>query len=316
MYRILVTARSFAKTPGAHHEFLFAHDCEVDLRAPEHPLDSAGLAALLPGYDGAILGLDRCDAAALECADRLRVISRYGVGTEAVDLQAAAARGIAVTITPNTNNVSVAELAIGLMFALARGIPAMAASARQGSFARHTGIELAGKTLGVVGFGAIGREVAKRALGLGMHVLAYDPFYAADWLGAETSSLDRVIGESHVISLHVPLTDDTRNLINAESLRTIRDGAFIINTARGGLVDEAALCDALVAGRLGGAAMDVFAHEPPEGSPLLTLPNFIATPHAGGATHEGIARMALMAAENCVAVLKGEPCENVVHIRT
>lgn len=312
MYRILVTARSFAKTPGAHHQYLQTHDCIVDLRAPDHPLDSAGLAALLPGYDGVILGLDRCDAAALEQADRLRVISRYGVGTEAVDLHAAAARGIAVTITPNTNNVSVAELAIGLMFALARGIPTMANAAREGTFARHTGVELAGKALGVVGFGAIGREVARRGLGLGMRVLAYDPFYQGDWMGTIARSLAALLSEADVISLHVPLTNETRNLINADSLRTLRDGAFIINTARGGLIDERALYEALGEGKLGGAAMDVFAHEPPAGSPLLMLPNFIATPHAGGATREAIARMALLAAENCVTVLNGEPCVNLV----
>jgi D-3-phosphoglycerate dehydrogenase len=284
----------------------------VDLRAPEHPLDSPGLAALLPGYDGVILGLDRCDADALAHADMLRVISRYGVGTEAVDLKAAAARGIAVTITPNTNNVSVAELAIGLMFALARGIPQMAANAQRNVFTRQTGVELAGKTLGVVGFGAIGREVAARGLGLGMQVVAYDPFYAGNWQGAKPRSLADVLREADVISLHVPLTDETYHMINRESLRTLREGAFVINTARGGLIDEDALHDALREGRLGGAAMDVFAHEPPEGSPLLTLPNFIATPHAGGATREAIARMALLAAQNCVAVLRGEHCVNIV----
>jgi D-3-phosphoglycerate dehydrogenase len=312
MFRILVTARSFAKTPGAHHDYLAAHDCVVDLRAPEHPLDSSGLAALLPGYDGVILGLDRCDADALAHADTLRVISRYGVGTEAVDLKAAAARGIAVTITPNTNNVSVAELAIGLMFALARSIPQMAANAQRNVFTRQTGVELAGKTLGVVGFGAIGREVAARCLGLGMQVVAYDPFYAGNWQVAKPRSLADVLREADVISLHVPLTDETHHLINRESLRTLREGAFVINTARGGLIDEEALHDALREGRLGGAAMDVFAHEPPEGSPLLALPNFIATPHAGGATREAIARMALLAAQNCVAILRGERCVNIV----
>ncbi len=312
MFRILVTARSFAKTPGAHHEFLSANDCLVDLRAPEHPLDSTGLAALLPGYDGVILGLDQCDAAALARADKLRVISRYGVGTEAVDLRAAKARGIAVTITPNTNNISVAELALGLMFALARSIPTMAANARQNVFTRLNGIELTGKTLGVVGFGAIGREVAKRGIGLGMRVAGYDPFYSGDWLGAEVRSLQAVLAESDVISLHVPLTDETRDLVNSESLRTVRDGAYIINTARGGLIDESALYDALRSGKLGGAAMDVFAHEPPEGSPLLALPNFIALPHAGGATREAISRMALLAAQNCVAVLRGESCPHLV----
>jgi D-3-phosphoglycerate dehydrogenase len=303
MPTLLVTARSFAKTPGAHHDLLARAGYTVDLRAPEHPLDSAGLAALLPGYDGVILGLDRCDAAALAAADKLRVISRYGVGMENVDLAAAAARGIVVTNTPNTNNISVAELAIALLFALARHIPQTAANARAGDFSRLTGWELTGKTLGVAGFGAIGREVAKRGAALGMRVLAYDPFYEGDWGAAEAVDLPLLLREAHAVTLHVPLTDDTRHLINADSLATMRDGAFLINTARGGLVDEAALHAALTAGKLAGAAMDAFAHEPPTGSPLLALPNFIATPHMGGATVEAIARMALMAAENVVRVL-------------
>ena len=304
-YRILVTARSFAKTPGAHHDYLAANGCTVDLRAPDHPLDSAGLAALLPGYDGVILGLDQCDAGAIAAADQLRVISRYGVGMENVDLEAAAARGITVTNTPNTNNVSVAELAIGLIFALARNIPQTAANARAGDFSRLTGWELTGKTLGVAGYGAIGREVGKRGAGLAMQVLAYDPYFNGDWGAAEMVDLPTLLRESDVVSLHVPLTDSTRHLINADSLVTMRDGAVIINTARGGLVDEDALYDALVSSKLSGAAMDAFAHEPPTGSPLLTLPNFIATPHMGGSTREAIARMALAASENVVRVLTG-----------
>jgi D-3-phosphoglycerate dehydrogenase len=302
-YRILVTARSFAKTPGAHHNYLAAHDCIVDLRAPDHPLDSAGLAALLPGYDGVILGLDQCDAAAIAAAEGLRVISRYGVGMENVDLDAAAARGITVTNTPNTNNISVAELAIGLMFALARNIPQTAANARVGDFSRQTGWEVTGKTLGVAGYGAIGREVGTRGAGLSMRVLAYDPYYNGDWGTAQAVDLPTLLREADVISLHVPLNDSTRYMINAESIATMRDGAVILNTARGGLVDEDALYAALSSGKLAGAAMDAFAHEPPTGSPLLGLPNFIATPHMGGATREAIARMALAAAENVVRVL-------------
>lgn len=304
-YRILVTARSFAKTPGAHHDYLAAHDCVVDLRAPDHPLDSAGLAALLPSYDGVILGLDQCDAAAIAAAEGLRVISRYGVGMENVDLEAAAARGITVTNTPNTNNISVAELAIGLMFALARNIPQTAANARVGDFSRQTGWEITGKTLGVAGYGAIGREVGVRGAGLAMRVLAYDPYYNGDWGAALAVDLPTLLRDADVISLHVPLTDGTRHMINAASIATMRDGVVILNTARGGLVDEDALYAALVSGKLAGAAMDAFAHEPPTGSPLLALPNFIATPHMGGATREAIARMALAAAENVVRVLAG-----------
>ncbi|MDX2136811.1 MAG: phosphoglycerate dehydrogenase [Chloroflexota bacterium] len=313
-FRVLVTARSFAKTPGAHHDWLAAHGCHVDLRAAEQPLNSAALAALLPGYDGVILGLDHCDAAALAQADRLRVISRYGVGVENVDLAAAAARGIIVTNTPNTNNISVAELAIGLLFALARQIARMAAGAQQGDFTRYTGIELTGKTLGVAGFGAIGREVARRALGLGMHVIAYDPYYQGDWGAVEPVDLPALWARLWALSLHLPLTPTTTHLVNADTLKQMQSGSFLINTARGGLVDEAALYDALRLGNLAGAAMDVFATEPPTDSPLLTLPTFIATPHAGGATREAIARMALLAAENLVAVLNGVECPDTVRV--
>jgi phosphoglycerate dehydrogenase-like enzyme len=314
MYRILVTARSFAKTPGAHHSYLTEHDCAVDLRAPEQPLDSAALAALLPGYDGVILGLDQCDAAALAAADRLRVISRYGVGVENVDLAAAAGRDIVVTNTPNTNNISVAELAIGLLFALARHIPRMAAGAQHGDFSRITGVELTGKTLGVAGFGAIGREVARRALALGMHVVAYDPYYQGEWGAVEPVDLPALWARAWALSLHLPLTAATTHLVNAATLAPMQPGSFLINTARGGLVDETALYDALTLGNLAGAAMDVFATEPPLNSPLLTLPTFIATPHAGGATREAIARMALLAAQNLVAVLNGETCSNTVRL--
>lgn len=312
-FRVLATARSFCNMAGEHHTYLKAHGCEVDLRPPTNPMTAAELGALLPGYDGVVLGLDSCDESALAGADRLRVISRYGVGYDEVDLDAAARKGIAVTNTPGANQIAVAELTIALMFALARQVPLIASAARQNQWKRPTGIELTGKTLGLIGFGAIGREVARRALGIGMLVIAYDPFFKGEFPGVTLVTLEEVISRGQIISLHAALTPENHHLINAERLAQMQPGALLLNTARGGLVDEQALYDALSFGKLRGAAMDAFETEPPENSPLLTLDNFIATPHIGATTHESVERMAMMAARNLVAVLRGEPCESIVN---
>lgn len=312
-YRVLVTARSFANTPGAHQDMLRENGCELELRAPSHPYSADQLRELMGGIDGVILGLDACDASVIAAADRLKVISRYGVGVDAVDLQAAAARGIAVTNTPGANMLGVAELTLGLLFALARQIPQVASAAKQEEWKRPTGWELSGKTLGVVGFGAIGRDVGRKAVALGMKVLAYDPFWQGQMEGVELVGLEAVIQRSDIITLHAALTPETTNLINAARIAQMKDGAFIINTARGELVDEAALYDGLKSGKLGGAAADAFLHEPPAGSPLLTLENFIATPHIGATTKESVRRMALMASENLLKVLKGEACSCIVN---
>lgn len=313
MFRVLVTARSFANTPGAHQDMLREGGCELDLRAPSHPYKAEQLRELIGGYDGVILGLDACDASVIERADQLKVISRYGVGVDAVDLQAAAAKGIAVTNTPGANMLGVSELTLGLLFALARQIPQVAAAAKGGAWTRPTGWELSGKQLGVVGFGAIGRDVGKKAVALGMKVLAYDPFWTGEMDGVENVSLERVIAESDVITLHCSLTPETANLINTERIATMKDGAYIINTARGELVDEDALYNGLKSGKLAGAAIDAFRVEPPTGSPLLTLDNFIAIPHLGATTRESVQRMAMMASENLLAVLRGENCRYVVN---
>jgi D-3-phosphoglycerate dehydrogenase len=311
-YRIVATARSFCNTPGAHHDYLRNHGCEVALRAAAHSLSADELRASVPGVDGLILGLDRCDASVIAAADALKVISRYGVGVDQVDLAAASRRGIAVTTTPGANSAAVAELTIGLIFALARHIPRVAAAAQRGEWLRPMGWELNGKTLGVVGLGAIGREVASRAAGLGMRVIGYDPI-AGEIAGVERVSLPDLLQRADVVTLHVPLTPETANLINAESIAVMRDGAALINTARGGLVDEDALYDALTAGKLIGAAMDAFQHEPPDGSPLLRLDNFIAMPHLGATTRETTLKLSLLAAQNCVAVLRGEPCPYIIN---
>lgn len=312
-FRILATARSFAKSDGPHHEYLRQHDCLIDNRAGEHPLKAAELAAIVPGYEGAILGLDECDASVIAQADKLRVISRYGVCVDQVDLRAAAEHGIAVTNTPGANKIAVAELAIGLLFSLARNIPTVAAAAKAGAWKRAAGWELTGKTLGVVGFGEIGREVAARARALGMSVMVFDPYSRGEIHGVQQVDLYTLLESSHAVTLHCALTPETQHLINADRIARMRHGAYLINTARGGLVDETALHEALVSGQLGGAAADVFQQDPPTGSPLLALDNFIPTPHLGATTKESVQRMSMMAAENLVAVLNGEPCPFVVN---
>jgi D-3-phosphoglycerate dehydrogenase / 2-oxoglutarate reductase len=312
-FRVLVTARSFANTPGPYHAYLRDQDCEVDLRAPNHPLTAEQLAPMIAGYDGVILGLDQCDARVIAAADRLKVISRYGVGVDAVDLAAAGARGIMVTNTPGANMLGVSELALGLLFALARQIPQVSAAAKQGDWKRPMGWELNGKTLGVVGFGAIGRDVAAKALALGMTVIAYDPFWSQGVPGVEQVTLETLFARADVVTLHSALTAETANLINTQTIQSMKDGAYLINTARGELVDEEALYQALRSGKLGGAAMDAFHVEPPVDSPLLTLDNFLAIPHLGATTRESTQRMAMMAATNLVQVLRGEPCPHVVN---
>jgi D-3-phosphoglycerate dehydrogenase len=312
-FRVLVTARSFANTDGVHQDFLRQHDCTLDLRAPTHPYSSEQLRDLIPGYDGVILGLDSCDASVIKQADVLRVISRYGAGFDAVDLEAAARKGIAVTNTPGANQNGVAELAIGLLFALARNIPAVAYAAREGVWKREAGWELCDKSLGVVGLGAIGRSVAQKAAALGMKVLAYDPFWKEELVGVARVNLDALFAESDVITLHCALTPETTNLINGATLSRTKRGVYLINTARGDLVDEAALLEALKTGQVAGAAADVFRHDPPKDSPLLKIENFIATPHIGATTRESVERTAIRAARNLVAVLRGEPCEYIVN---
>ena len=312
-FHVLATARSFCKSEGPHHDFLRQNDCEVTLHAPASPLSAPELRGLVPGFDGLILGLDYCDQSVIEAADRLRVISRYGSGVDRVDVEAATRKGIAVTTTPGANRVAVAELTLGLMFSLARSIPQVVINTRSGVWERVQGWELYGKTLGLIGLGAIGREVATRAAALGMRVLAYDPFSTLETPGVQAVDLSTLLRESHIISLHCAVTPETEGAINAERIAQMRDGAFLVNTARGELVDEEALYAALKSGKLAGAASDVFRREPPEGSPLLTCDNFLATLHMGGTSRESVLRMAMMAAENLVDVLHNRPNDDVIN---
>ncbi len=258
-------------------------------------------------------------AEVIDEAANLKVIGRAGVGVDNVDVAAATRRGIVVANAPESTVTSAAEHTIGLLVALARNIPQAHAALKQGRWerSRFGGVELADKTLGVLGFGRIGRQVARRAIGLGMRVVAYDPFVSSDRfreLGVERAeTADDVYASAEFLTLHSPLTDETRAQINAGAIAKMRDGVRIVNAARGALIDEAALADALRSGKVAGAALDVFSVEPYDG-PLLELENVVATPHLAASTDEAQDRAGVIIAEQVVAALQGGLVTNAVNI--
>jgi D-3-phosphoglycerate dehydrogenase len=251
----------------------------------------------------------RVDAAMLETAPDLKVVGRAGVGVDNIDVDAASDRGVAVMNAPGGNTISAAELTMALMLGVARRVTEADRSIREGRWERSTlqGVELRGKTLGVIGAGRIGWEVAQRCRAFGMDVIVYDPYLAADRieeLHPHLVSLDRLIEGADVISLHVPLNAETRGLIGEEALTRMKNGAFVLNVSRGGVVDEAALARALHEGRIAGAGLDVYEHEPigPD-SPLLDAPNLVLTPHLGASTKEAQIQVALEVARNIRSAL-------------
>ena len=234
----------------------------------------------------------------LDVTDRLKVVGRAGIGVDNVDVKSATARGVVVMNTPNGNAITTAEHAIAMMFALARQIPEASASTRAGKWEknRFMGVELFAKTLGLIGCGNIGSIVADRAQGLHMKVIAFDPYLtekrALD-LGVEKVELDDLIARADIVTLHTPLTEATRNILSKEAIARMKKGVRIINCARGGLLDEAALAEALKSGHVAGAALDVFETEPATDNPLFGLDNVVCTPHLGAATAEGTGETSL-----------------------
>ena len=308
--KVLVTPTSFGRTDAALITTLEDQVGEVIYNETGKPLTGEQLKAVLPGIDGYIAGLDEINQTALNAADQLKVIARYGVGYEAVDLDEARARGIVVTNTPGANAASVAELTIGLMLSLARQIPYADRTTKQGQWQRVNGFSLEGKVIGLLGLGAIGQQVARRLAGFSCSIIGYDPVVSADVAesaGVELRPMDVVIASADFLSLHLPVLDETRNMVNADFITQMKDSAFLINTARGELIDEEALYDALVTGKLRGAALDAFRQEPPEpSSPLLQLDQVIATPHTGAHTDSATSTMGWWALEDCLRVLRGE----------
>lgn len=313
---VLVTPTSFGRGEPALKATLEEAVSKVSYNHTGKPLHSTQLRPLLADVDGLIAGLDEIDAAALQAAPQLQVIARYGVGVDNVDLHAARSRGIVVTNTPAANAASVAELTIALLLLLARPLLAAAEETRKGAWPRMAGLSLVGKTVGLVGMGAIGRQTAQRLAGFGCKLLAYDIAPDRSFLeahGIMEAPLSTLLAEADFVSLHVPLLPETRGLVDHAFLRAMKRGAMLVNTARGEIVDEEALYAALVEGHLRGAALDAFRMEPPGAdNPLLALPNVIATPHMGAHTDGAASAMGWMALQNCLAVLRGEPAQNAV----
>jgi D-3-phosphoglycerate dehydrogenase len=289
---------------------------EVDVR----PLPREELLATLPGYEALVVRSQvQVDEEMVRAGRDLVVIGRAGVGVDNIDLTAATAAGITVVNAPTGNTIAATEHTIALLCALARRVAAADASMRRGEWKRSafTGLELRGRTLGIVGLGKIGMAIADRARALEMTLLGHDPYVteeAAANHGVRLAPLDDLLAMSDVVSVHVPLTRSTRGLIDAAALARMKPGALLINVARGGVVEEAALADALAAGTIGGAAVDVFAQEPPDpASPLLSAPNTVLTPHLGASTAEAQTRVAVEAAEQVLDVLAGRPARYAVN---
>jgi D-3-phosphoglycerate dehydrogenase len=298
-------------------------DAGVQLLRDRFDVDVDGdsdLGAVIGGYDGIVIrSATKLTADLISRAERLKVIGRAGVGVDNVDLDAATRRGIVVANAPESTVVSAAEHTIGLLLALSRNIPQAYAALKAGRWerSRYGGIELADKTLGVLGFGRIGQQVARRAVALGMRVLAHDPFVARDRfreLGVDrVETVDELLAGADFLTLHVPLTPETRGLVGVETIARMRDGVRLVNAARGELVDEAALADALRSGKVAAAALDVFAEEPYAG-PLLELDNVVVTPHLAASTEEAQDRAGVIVAEQVAAALEGGVVSNAVNI--
>jgi D-3-phosphoglycerate dehydrogenase len=315
--RVLVTSTTFGIQDPTLRSELERTVGEVRYSPEKRPLTAPELTNLVKDIDGWIAGLDAIDASVIAAADRLKVIARYGVGYDRVDLAAATRRGIVVTNTPGANSAAVAELTIGLMLALGRRICQANQEVHSGQWPRIAGVGLAGKTVGLVGFGSIGRETARRLSAFGCRVLVADPFVspeAVSGCGAGLVPLDVLLPASDFVCLHAAATPATAGMVNESFLRKMKPGAFLVNAARGELIDEAALGQAIESGRLRGAALDCFRNEPPAADhPLLRLPQVMVTPHTGAHTDEAVNAMGRMALDACLAVLRGERPAHVVN---
>lgn len=311
MKKVVVAARTFGKYSQEPVELLKKSGFEV-LRCEEKELPLA-----LRDADALIVGTPKVTREML-LGSKVKIIAKHGVGVDNIDLEAATELGIPVTITQGANSEAVAELTVAFIFALARGLVKSHLNLFQKrEWSGVVGVEVKGKTLGLLGFGAIAKEVNKRALALGMKTITYDPYVSEKEIldrGAKAVSFDELLRESDFLSIHVPLTNETKGIIGEGELKLMKRTAFLINTARGGIVDEVALAKALKEGWLAGAALDVFEEEPPNlDSPLFRCENLIVTPHIGAHSIESVYRMNMMSAQSVIDFFEGKPLQYVVN---
>lgn len=309
MLKILLTTTSFQDTPGQHQEMLEAAGFEV--HRERGPLPESRMLELAGEFDAFLCGDDAITKAVIDKSlPRLQLISKYGIGVDKIDVAYASEKEIPVLFTPGVNHTTVAEHAFGLMLCLSKGFPEAATAARNGEWKRKTGHELMGKTIGILGLGRIGKEVAIRAKAFGMPVMAFDLYwdeaFAEEYGVTRCDTADEVIEKADVVSLHLFLSEETRDLINPERVARMKPGAYLINCARGELVDVKAVADALNSGHLGGYGTDVLDEEPPRADhPLLSAPNCVVTPHIGSRTYESVVRQGTKSVENLILALAG-----------
>ncbi|MBE3581000.1 MAG: phosphoglycerate dehydrogenase [Thermoanaerobacteraceae bacterium] len=308
-YKVLVAALSFSKSSSKPRQMLESAGCELIWNTLGRPFSEEELVKIVPDVDAIIVGVDPITGRVLEAGRQIKIVAKHGVGLDNIDVDTATKLGIAVTNTPGANDDAVADLTVGFLLAVARQIPVADVATKSGNWPRLIGTQVWGKTLGLVGLGRIGRGVAYRAKGFNMRILAYDPYVdvsVARYLGVELVSFNELLSESDFVSIHVPLTEETRLLFDEEVLKKLKRGAYLINTSRGEILDSVALKRALEEGHIAGAAVDVYWEEPPKDLAWLNTPGLITTPHIGAYTREANEKMGLMVAECVIKVLRGE----------
>jgi len=314
--KILITPRSFASFSDKPLKMLTERGYKVKRNNTGRPYKKEELLKLIRDVDGIIIGIDELSAEIIDEANALKVISKYGIGLDNIDINMATNKKIIVTNTPTANVDAVADLAFGLVLSLARRIPEADKKTKSGKWEKIIGKSVWEKTVGIIGLGKIGKQVVKRAQGFEMNILAFDIVKDkkfAQKYGIKYVNLEKLLQKSDYISIHIPLNDATRNMISYEELEKMKKDAFLINTSRGGIVDEEALYNALRNNKLRGAALDVYNNEPIRESPLKELDNVIMTPHIGAYTEEAIENMSIQAAQNLIDVLEGRETQNRVN---
>jgi len=308
-FKVLITPRSFEHIKDKFLELLKDAEIEVVMNPYGRVIKEDEMVELIKDMDGIIVGIDPITKRVIDNASKLKVISKYGVGVDNIDLESAKERNIVVTNTPNANSNAVAELTVGLIISVLRNIPLSDRRVREKKWDRFIGYELYGKTLGVIGTGSIGKRVIKLLRGFDLNIFCYDKFPDYEWAEKENVkyvNFDELLKRSDIITIHIPLTEETRHLISERELSLMKKTAIIINTSRGGIINERDLYKFLKEGKIYGAGLDVLEDEPPQNSPLIELDNVVITSHIGSHTQESIENMAFMAIDNLISVLKGK----------